>query len=83
MPYETYPTEAAFRSQCEFWGAIENKLNALYQPNPWIFETGYRLLPGCHEYKLIYRNFDGSKKLSFTVLYENGILSFHHLQGAP
>ena len=83
MPYETYLTEDDFRSQCDLWGAIEAKLNSLYQPNPWIFERGYRLLPGSQEYKFIYRNFDGSRKLSFTAVYERGTLSFHHFQDTP
>lgn len=76
MPYENYLTEEDFRSRCDFWGAIENKLNEKFQPNPWIFNVGYRLYPQTHEYALTYQTFDGSKHLSFFVAYDRSGLRF-------
>lgn len=72
MPYENYKTVEEFHENCHFWGIIEQELRRRFQPNPWLFESGYRLFPQTQEFCFIYRNFDGSKHLCFDFSYHNG-----------
>ena len=60
-----YATEEEFRRDCSFWTTIEQRINQAYQPNPWIFDHGYRPIPQKERYLLTYRNFDRSETKTF------------------
>ena len=67
MPYRIYTDPEEYHRECVFWGRLEKELNQQFQPNPWIFEMCYHLLPNEQRYLVIFRNFDGSKHLTADV----------------
>lgn len=66
MPYENYMTEQAFRDDCPVSGYVIRRLDARFNPNLWIFESGGKPTPQEKRYFFIFRNFDGSKRISVT-----------------
>lgn len=72
MPFQTFFTEDEYQFYCPFWAHVNARLAELYQPNPWLFKSGYRLFPQDHQYLLTYRNFDDSQTITVKVSYSSG-----------
>lgn len=70
-----YNTLVDYQRYCYFWGELERRLNTMFSPNPWIFESAYQPEPEKQRFIIQFRNFDSSQH--YVVEYD------HSLQGDP
>lgn len=70
-----YNTLVDYQKYCYFGGELEQRLNAMFHPNPWIFESAYQPEAEKQRFIIRFRNFDGSQH--YMVEYNSS------LQGGP
>lgn len=70
MP-QYFDTLEDYQSNCSFWGELERRLDAMFTPNPWIFQFAYQPDPNVQRYVITFRNFDNSDH--YTVEFDPSI----------
>lgn len=70
-----YDNPDDYQRYCPFWGALEQHMSTMFQPNPWLFESAYQPIPGKQRFFITFRNFDRSDH--YTVEYDHNLPGDH------
>ena len=76
-----YLTEDEYKRNCYYWIEIQQKLEELKKPTPWIFQSACKPMPQQDTVVVVFRNFDNSKTITVTYNHETKDFSVSPVNG--